>query len=250
MQRLNVIHHPSQASFQSSFNTWSIQISNRWKLSFIKICKTVARDSIKICSKRMEQFPSESEPGVTSFKGRRQWYESTILEFRFHSLRVRGENSHKNQIATSSSRFYSVCNCEGVWFILGRRTTRDKEGKGGVEGWFTWWKTRPYDPSWFIRSRVRGFPPSLKKSEAINRHWQIDVLNSQADQDVVSTCFSKCWCSRDLEDLQKDGKVELEQTTENNIFVNYKYLFIYLIWIDRNYDIFNFFSSFTFIEIV
>lgn len=130
MQRL--IHHPLQASFQSSFNTWSIQISNRWKLSFIKICKTVARDSIKICSKRMEQFPSESEPGVTSFKGRRQWYESTILEFRFHSLRVRGENSHKNRIATSSSLNsiqYATAKASGLF--LGEGLLEIKKERGG-----------------------------------------------------------------------------------------------------------------------
>lgn len=144
----------------------------------------------------MEQFPSESEPGVTSFKGRRQWYESTILEFRFHSLRIRGEtrNSHKNRIVTSSSRFYSVCNCQGVWFILGRRTTRDKEGEGGLI-----YMVGKRGPSTTLRffliysisgSRFSSIP--LKKSEPINRRWRIDVLNSQADQHVVSACFSKC----------------------------------------------------------
>lgn len=81
----------------------------------------------------MEQFPSESEPGVTSFKGRRQWYESTILEFRFHSLRVRGENSHKNRIATSSSLNsiqYATAKASGLF--LGEGLLEIKKERGGL----------------------------------------------------------------------------------------------------------------------
>lgn len=84
---------------------------------------------------------------------------------------------------------------EGVWFILGWRTARERKKERRVEGWFTWWENaapvRPLRFSliysilasrFFFLHRFTIIP--VKKSEPINRHWQhwrIDVLNSQDD---------------------------------------------------------------------
>lgn len=113
-----------------------------------------------------------------------------VNDFRIQIPFIMMRNSHKNRIETSSSRFYSVCNAKASGLFLGEGLLERERRKGGsrvdLHGERTRLLSDLYDSPWFIRSWVRSFfPPSIhqfKKSEPINRHWRIDVLNSQNDQ--------------------------------------------------------------------